>query len=137
MPTVPLPAELGRVLTDYEAAWQQKNARALAGLFAEDGFVLSSGAPAVRGRAAIEKHYTARGRTAIPQGAGVTPQMARWVHHPAASPGKKGGDDIGKFTYDAGQKSREGRWLIMSTLDNANAGPSTTRLERSNKEMKA
>jgi hypothetical protein len=49
-PSIQLPAELERVLRDYEIAWQNKDAPALAALFAEDGFVLSSGSPPVRGR---------------------------------------------------------------------------------------
>ena len=61
LPSITLPAPLARVLTDYEAAWARKDAAALAALFAEDGFVLSSGVPAVRGRAAIERHYTGQG----------------------------------------------------------------------------
>src|SRR5687767_948859 len=60
-PSVSLPPELARVLTDYEAAWSKKDAAALAGLFAEDGFVLPGGRPPVRGRAAIQKHYTGKG----------------------------------------------------------------------------
>jgi len=54
-PSVSLPAPLQRVLTDYEKAWSQKDAAALAQLFAEDGFVLSSGAPMVHGRDAIKR----------------------------------------------------------------------------------
>ena len=53
LPSVTLPAPLARVLTDYEEAWAGKDAASLADLFAEDGFVLSSSAPPVRGRAAI------------------------------------------------------------------------------------
>ena len=60
-PSVSLPPELARVLTDYEAAWSKRDAAALAGLFAEDGFVLPGGRPPVRGRAAIQKHYTGQG----------------------------------------------------------------------------
>lgn len=61
LPSVELPTALARVLTDYESAWRAKDAAALAALFAEDGFVLSSGVPPVRGRAAIEKHYAGQG----------------------------------------------------------------------------
>src|SRR4029434_1807672 len=57
-PSVKLPPPLARVLTDYEAAWRSRDAAALAGLFAEDGFVLPNGRPPVRGRAAIQQHYT-------------------------------------------------------------------------------
>jgi hypothetical protein len=58
-PSVKLPPDLARVLTDYEAAWSKRDPAALAGLFAEDGFVLPNGGTPVRGRAAIQKqHYT-------------------------------------------------------------------------------
>ena len=59
--SITLPPELQRVLTDYENAWQKKDAKALAALFTEDGFVLSNGTPPVRGRAQIEKHYSGAG----------------------------------------------------------------------------
>ncbi len=39
-PTISLPPDLARILTDYEEAWQAKDEKALAALFAEDGFVL-------------------------------------------------------------------------------------------------
>jgi len=61
LPSVVLPPPLARVLTDYEAAWRSKDTSSLAALFAEDGFVLPSGVPAVRGRATIETHYTGQG----------------------------------------------------------------------------
>ena len=54
-PSVNLPADLARVLGDYEAAWQSGDAAGLARLFAEDGFVLPNGGPPVRSRAAIQK----------------------------------------------------------------------------------
>jgi hypothetical protein len=47
-PSVSVPPALARVLTDYEAAWRKKDAAALAALFTEDGFVLSTGHPARR-----------------------------------------------------------------------------------------
>jgi len=61
-PTVKLPPELARVLTDYESAWRSRDAAALARLFAEDGFVLPNGAPPVRRRELIQKYYTGAGR---------------------------------------------------------------------------
>jgi ketosteroid isomerase-like protein len=121
LPSVPLPAELARVLTDYEAAWQQKDARALAALFAEDGFVLSSGAMPVRGRAAIEKHYAGRGgplslrALAYSTDGGVGYIIGGYAR-------QKGSADVGKFTLTL-RKSKEGRWLIMSDMDNGNTRP--------------
>src|SRR5688572_26206311 len=61
LPSVELPPALARVLTDYESGWRKKDAAALAALFAEDGFVLSSGKPPVRGRPEIAKHYEGQG----------------------------------------------------------------------------
>ncbi|HET9513269.1 MAG TPA: hypothetical protein VFO95_05010, partial [Gemmatimonadales bacterium] len=40
LPSVQLPAELDRVLRDYEREWGARNAAGLAALFAEDGFVM-------------------------------------------------------------------------------------------------
>src|SRR5271169_1014489 len=60
-PSVTLPPELARVLTDYETAWRAKDSAALSRLFTEDGFVLPDSAPMVRGRAAIEQLYRSQG----------------------------------------------------------------------------
>src|SRR6187549_1082791 len=60
-PSTALPADLNRVLRDYERAWRAKDPAALAALFTEDGFVLASGRPAVRGRAAIREAYANAG----------------------------------------------------------------------------
>jgi hypothetical protein len=60
-PSVKLPPELARVLTEYEAALRAGDGRSLARLFDEDGFVLPNGAPPVRGRAAIQQDYKGPG----------------------------------------------------------------------------
>jgi len=117
-PSVPLPPELARVLTDYEAAWQAKDAAGLASLFAEDGFVLSSGRPPVRGRAQIEERY---------QGSGGPLTLRALAYATADSIGyniggysRQAGDpDTGKFTLTL-KMDPDGRWLIMSDMDNGN-----------------
>ena len=117
--SVALPAPLARVLADYEDAWQRKDASALARLFVEDGFVLSSGSPPVRGRAAIEKHYAGAGG----------PLALRALHY--ATEGStgyivggfargRGEPDVGKFTLTL-RRGSDGRWLIVSDMDNGNA----------------
>lgn len=117
-PTVELPPELARVLTDYEAAWQKKDADALAALFAPDGFVLPGGQPPLRGRDAIRAHY---------QGAGG-PLALRALHYGQDDDtafiiggygSKRGEEDGGKFTLTL-TKDRDGRWLIMSDMDSQN-----------------
>ena len=86
IPSVQLPPELARVLTDYEKAWTAKDAAALSKIFAEDGFVMSSDAPMVRGRAAIEKpakvgrYFCEQWRTrrmAIPASSSAASRIAR------------------------------------------------------------
>jgi ketosteroid isomerase-like protein len=118
-PGITLPEPLQRVLTDYEAAWSSKDPAALAALFAEDGFVLPNGAPPVRGRAKIQKHYEGQGG----------PLSLRAFAYAVEGPvgyiiggyGSRAGEpDAGKFTLTL-RKGSDGRWLIMSDMDNGNA----------------
>ncbi len=117
-PSVTLPPELARVLTDYEAAWSKKDAAALAGLFAEDGFVLPNGRPPARGRVAIQKYYTGQGgplslRAFAYAAEGGVGYIIGGYTETAGKP------DIGKFTLTL-KKGTGGRWLIMSDMDNGN-----------------
>ncbi|HVG10219.1 MAG TPA: DUF4440 domain-containing protein [Thermoanaerobaculia bacterium] len=117
-PSVSLPPELARVLTDYEAAWSKKDPAALAGLFAADGFVLPNGSTPVRGRAAIQKYYTGHGgplslRAIAYAAEGGVGYIIGGYTDTAGKP------DIGKFTLTL-RKGADGRWLIMSDMDNSN-----------------
>lgn len=118
LPSVELPPALARVLRDYEAAWQKKDAAALAALFSEDGFVLSSGVPPVRGRAAIERHYAGQGGgLALRALAHATEGSIGWIVGGFAR--AEGQPDSGKFTLTL-KKATDGRWLIHSDMDNMN-----------------
>lgn len=118
LPSVPLPAELERVLRDYETAWRARDAKALANLFAEDGFVLQGGRPAVRGRSEIEKAYTgAGGPLALRAIAFATEGNVGYIIGGFSR--AEGQPDSGKFTLTL-RKGRDGRWLIMSDMDNPN-----------------
>jgi ketosteroid isomerase-like protein len=117
-PSVSLPPELARVLTDYEAAWSKKDPAALAGLFAEDGFVLPNGRMPVRGRAEVQKYYTGQGgplslRALAYAAEGGVGYIIGGYTETAGKP------DIGKFTLTL-RKGSDGRWLIMSDMDNSN-----------------
>lgn len=119
--SVELPEALSRVLVDYESAWQRKDAGALAALFAEDGFVLSSGVPPVRGRAAIGKHYAGQGGPlSLRALAYATEGSTGYIIGGFAR--HKGEEDVGKFTLTL-RKSQDGRWLIVSDMDNGNSRP--------------
>lgn len=118
LPTITLPPELARVLTDYEDAWQAKDEKALAALFAEDGFVLSGGRPPVRGRNQIENRYEGSGGLlALRALAYATEGAVGYIIGGYAR--SVGEPDIGKFTLTL-RKGSDGRWLIMSDMDNGN-----------------
>jgi ketosteroid isomerase-like protein len=117
---VKLPRELDRVLRDYETAWGAKDAKALAALFAEDGYVLTGGQPPARGRAAIEAVYNGKGG----------PLALRALHYATSGnlgyiiggyATKPGETDMGKFTLTL--RKVKGKWLIQSDMDNANSRP--------------
>jgi ketosteroid isomerase-like protein len=118
-PSISLPAPLARVLTDYEKAWNKKDSAALAELFTEDGFVLSPGAPMVRGRDAIRKGYGSAGgplslrAVAFAAEGNVGYIIGAFTDRPDAP-------DHGKFTLTL-RRDPEGRWLIMSDMDNGNS----------------
>ena len=122
VPSVALPADLDRVLRDYERAWRAGDAAALASLFADDGFVLQSDRPPIRGRQAIQTAY---------EGQGGSPLRLRALAFASADTtghiigGYGYGDapnDTGKFTLTL-HRAADGRWLIFSDMDNANAPP--------------
>lgn len=120
-PSVTLPPELARVLTDYEAGWKTGNAAALASLFAEDGYVLPQGQPPVKGRAAIQKQYTRNGSPLSLRAIAYATQgdVGYIIGGYSGEPGKP---DDGKFTLTL-RKGTDGRWLIMSDMDNSNRRP--------------
>lgn len=116
-PSVKLPPELSRVLTDYETGWKAGDAAALANLFAEDGYVLGQGRGPVKGRAAIQKLYTRNG----------SPLSLRAIAYAIEGnvgyiiggySGEMGKPDDGKFTLTL--RKENGRWMILSDMDNSN-----------------
>lgn len=120
-PSVALPADLARVLTDYETAWKARDAAALARLFAEDGYVLPGGQPPVKGRAAILRHYTgAGGPLALRAFAFATDGGVGYILGGFAR--REGEPDGGKFTLTL-RKDADGRWLIVSDMDSPNGTP--------------
>lgn len=94
VPSVSLPPELDRVLRAYEREWGARSPAGLAQRFTEDGFVLQSGHPPVRGRAGIARAFERSG------GALALP-------------------DIGKFILLV-RRERGGSWRIAADMDNGN-----------------
>ena len=121
LPSVQLPLPIARVLSDYEQAWHARDAAALAALFTEDGFVLSSGVPPVRGRSEIQRHYSEQGGPlALRALAYATDGAVGYIIGGFAH--REGEADIGKFTLTLRQDAG-GRWLIVSDMDNGNSRP--------------
>lgn len=122
LPSVALPPELDRVLRDYESAWGRRDPAALANLFADDGFVLQGGKPAVRGRAAIASAYAGQGGAPLRLRA-LAFATADTVGYIIGAYGY--GDaagDRGKFTLTI-RRQPGGRWLIFSDMDNGSQLP--------------
>jgi ketosteroid isomerase-like protein len=118
LPSVTLPANLDRVLRDYERAWRANDIPSLVALFTEDGFVLQPGRPPARGPTALTNVY--RGQ------AGGMLRLRALAYAAADSVGYIIGaygygdapGDQGKFTLTLRQVG--GKWLIASDMDNGN-----------------
>lgn len=119
-----LPPELQRVLTDYAAAWEMHDAKALAALFADDRTIVPNACPPGPGRATAEKCYA---------GTGGGPLHLRALDHRidnglAYIIGEYAIDanDIprGKFTLTLTQQ--QGRWLIVADMDQPYPPPAAT-----------
>ena len=116
-PSVDLPADLDRVLRDYEDAWQARDADALAALFHPDAFRMARGQPPVRGRAAIRAQYEGSGGPLALRALDYAAEGdVGWIIGGyARAPGEP---DVGKFSLTL--RRVDGRWLIVTDMDNGN-----------------
>lgn len=121
LPSVELPRDLARVLTDYETEWRRGGA-AVAQLFTEDGFVLSSGRPPIRGRTAIAEHYGTGGGGPLSLRALAFAAEGGVGYIIGAYTTERGTPDVGKFTLTL-RRRPDGRWMIVSDMDNPNRRP--------------
>ena len=119
-PSVELPDELARVLTDYETAWRRGDAAGLARLFTEDGFVLSPRTPPIRGRGRIKERYAGSGSTLLLRAIAYATEGS--VGYIIGGYRYREGPDVGTFTLTL-QRAPDGRWLIFSDMDNSNRPP--------------
>jgi ketosteroid isomerase-like protein len=117
LPSIELPADLDRVLRDYEQAWRTNDIPALVALFTEDGFVLQPGRPPARGREALAGVY--RGQPggmlklrALAYAAADSVGYIIGAYGYGDAPG-----DQGKFTLTL-RRSGGGKWMIASDMDN-------------------
>jgi ketosteroid isomerase-like protein len=117
--TVELPAELARVLRDYESAWRARDPQRLAALFHPDGFVLSSGSPPVRGRAAIAQQYRNAGGNLYLHA--VSYAVSDTVGYIIGLFGGTPTDHGGKFVLTLRRQNVRQPWLIGADIDNRNS----------------
>jgi len=119
-PSVNLPPEFARVLSDYESRWSAGDAAGLADLFVEDGLIVRSGTW-IRGHPAIREAYERAGGAL----------RLRAVEY--AADGDVGfivgaygyGDELpvedrGLFVLTL-RRSLTGQWLIVSDMDRPGA----------------
>ncbi|HEX2455000.1 MAG TPA: DUF4440 domain-containing protein [Vicinamibacterales bacterium] len=119
-PSVTLPPDLARVLTDYEAAWAARDAAALARLFADNRVVVPNACPPVKGRAAVQQCYTGSGGALSLRAVafGTDGSLGYII---GAYTQQKGQPDGGKFTLTL--LKEEGRWLILADMDRSYPRP--------------
>jgi ketosteroid isomerase-like protein len=122
LPSITLPAELDRVLRDYERAWRASDVAALVALFTDDGFVLQPNRPPARGREAMSAAYTGQGggdlrlrALAYATGDTVGYIIGAYTYGDASG-------DQGKFTLTL-RRAPNGPWRIASDMDNGSSPP--------------
>lgn len=119
LPSVTLPAELDRVLRDYERLWKAGDGAGLAALFTEDGFIARPGGW-IRGRDAIRAAYQAMAGgdlqlRALAYAAGDTVGYIVGAYGYGATASTT---DQGKFVLTL-RRQRGSPWRIASDLDSA------------------
>lgn len=120
LPAVTLPPELDRVLRDYEKFWTGKDLEGLTKIFTTDGMALPNGHPPAQGAAAIEAAYGRNIGTLLSLRAiafSTSGELGYIIGYFTDAPGKP---DHGKFVLLL-RKGKDGRWLIIADMDNANA----------------
>lgn len=122
LPSIVLPAELDRVLRDYERAWRAGDENALTALFTDDGFV-PTGQGWVRGRDAIRSTYeNSQGDLHLRALAYAVQDTVGYIVGAYGYGGAPPVPDRGKFVL-ALRRARDSRWLIAADLDQSNRQP--------------
>jgi ketosteroid isomerase-like protein len=117
--TVTLPAEVDRLLKDYEKAWIAKDTDALAKLFTSDGMALPSGQMPAQGEERIRKAYSQSVGAPLnlrPVAYGASGELAYVIGGWGGASDKP---EFGKFVLVL--RRVDGRWLIAADMDNSNA----------------
>lgn len=117
---IELPNELKKVLTNYETHWKNSDAKGLASLFTEDGFILRPGYDIVKGRDKIEESYQNAGGGDLVLRAYDYSIQGNIAYIIGGYTYGSRVNDMGKYTLTL--KKVDGTWLIHSDMDNGNGG---------------
>lgn len=120
--SVKLPADLDRVLRDYEKAWIAGDPAALASLFTSDGYALPNGQPPAAGAEAIRAAYQRNAGSPLSLRALHYVQSGDMAYIIGGYGGAAGKPDFGKFVLVL-RRAGDGSWRIAADMDNANAMP--------------
>ena len=119
LPSIDLPADLDRVLRDYEKFWRAGDVASLASIFTDDGFASRPGGW-VRGHEAIKDAYSrmAGGDLKLRALAYAVSDTVGYIVGAYAYGPTADTRDNGKFVL-ALRRARGGPWKIASDLDSA------------------
>jgi ketosteroid isomerase-like protein len=113
----PLPADLQRVLVDYENSWRARDAAALSALFVDGAVSVSNSSACApsQGRGEIARCYEGQGGALSLRAVayGVDGGLGYIIGEYAEEPG---GTALGKFVLTL-EKGADGRWLIVADMD--------------------
>lgn len=119
LPSVDLPAELDRVLREYETAWAAGDAEGLAGLFTHDGLVRSPDGW-IRGHEAIRAKYeNAGGPLHLRAIAYSVEDVSGYIVGAYGYGEESPVEDRGVFVLALRRTDADGPWLIAADLDNS------------------
>ena len=118
LPSVQLPAELDRVLRDYEKAWRASDGAGLSELFADGRVVMTNSGRAVMGRAAVRELYSRGGGPLFLRAVAyaMDDTVAYIIGGYAV---REGENDAGTYVLTLVRPTRAGKWLISADMDRA------------------
>ncbi len=117
-PTISLPAEVDKVLKDYENAWIAKDTGALAKLFTADGMALPSSQMPAQAAESITNAYSQNVGSPLnlrPFAYAASGELAYVIGGWGGAVDKP---EYGKFVLVL--RRVDGRWLIAADMDNSN-----------------
>lgn len=116
LPSIELPADVARVLRDYERHWQSGQADSLSALFVEEGLIVRNGTW-IRGRTEIRDAYqSASGPLQLRAVDYRVGERLAYIQGAYGYSDAPPAEDRGLFVLTL-ERAADGRWLIVSDMD--------------------